>query len=1082
MSLLFMILCKLYDICIAIKSIVEESSIKTSNMIQILEDQIQNDIAQSLVALNESFHAQWEESMLQSNWLQSNTTELLRNSTEFVLNALNSTVNDTASILVNDFNSSIQALNISLIDLLSVTNNESLVNALNYTDRVTELKFHRLANDMENMLENMTNHSIAMQEAFQQQLTDINVRLFNETSSLNNSLSSEIQQLHEIQNAYSNQSNLLHQEHALSVVNNTNYLKLLIQNLTYSMFNQSMLLNQSQWQMKNEMWLELENVSNVAFHNLTSNAELLRIDTRRGLETFSNQSRKELSIGLNALNDSFLVLTDKKWSEIDTQFKDMSSDYQTLINKLNISVLKTLQSSIDTHNTSSFMKIIGLIEPIQAQIIQNAKIFENNVTVLNQTNHQLYYDLKNKTHHSIQLVMNQTLDTELALLKKLNVTNMTMFEALDETKYQMQLFNDSMIDELSLLNNSMVEYMSNLQDTLQSDISSIHLLLTIMNYTIVDQIIPKVENQWQLQMIDIEKNTSNRIDILMLESNKTSNEFVTLSNNLISVENSTNYKLNDLNIALNSSIESVQAVMKNELKSVESQLSHIINMNKENSVGLIGNLTEILKDNTTMLVDMLKHAQSMLLNEFIHPLASNVTLLAGDLDDLQNKLHLIELLTEHNQNSTLSHIDMLSSDLRNVSISNANLSNAIDTQFPVLFDRIQTSTEYALDQLTRVNSTITDALRSWKLELNDVISNELNTTLQRHDEYLSTELPLNLQLLNVTTLLLEQNSTSMFNQLDKQADALSIMQQTVFNISRYVNRLGEEYQYEVGYFNSTMVNTVLPLQSTVDRLMETQVQHQMDLDKLINENVTLHKVTELFLDSNRQYHKEFNNKMNTLEMKLESNSLILNNVTVHVEGLMDQMKSVLSNNLVLQEEMNTKLTQDGIAMNEKHMNLVEKHVQQEDMLNKLSTSVFGGKSVGAVGGTSNSMESGLLAGTQQLQHELAKHISRVELSNSVTDKKLTALEEQVTQHTSQITALQSQHTQMDYQLKSIEKRLDKLEDNYEKLRKESATQESMDALRKLLYEMQGSIITHSNKVLDVIVSSNNNNIPTGGAK
>ena len=52
------------------------------------------------------------------------------------------------------------------------------------------------------------------------------------------------------------------------------------------------------------------------------------------------------------------------------------------------------------------------------------------------------------------------------------------------------------------------------------------------------------------------------------------------------------------------------------------------------------------------------------------------------------------------------------------------------------------------------------------------------------------------------------------------------------------------------------------------------------------------------------------------------------------------------------------------------------------------------------------------------------------------------------------------------------KKIKNLETELDFFRKNSATIESVDSLRKLLYDLQSNMVIHSSKVLDVLLKNN----------
>jgi len=610
--------------------------------------------------------------------------------------------------------------------------------------------------------------------------------------------------------------------------------------------------------------------------------------------------------------------------------------------------------------------------------------------------------------------------------------------------------NRTLHDELESLNTSMSSSLTRLQTQLQGDISSVHLIATMVNYTIVDTLLVDLRAETQANHTQLAQDLAlasaravadrDRSIADVGEMSAYSRELnATLSTALALVherQTQTHAAMSGKTAEVNSTLHTLVDTLNNTWHRASADAARGVSGALEKHVSLSAASMAALNHSLTSHLGVYEEEMGAIeewREQWVVPHLQRINATARTLhsDTVHNFTAVYAFMAANvtvplaaRANSMQEHLVIMSRQLlvdlpHNLSSLNASINADLDS----LGTHVDT-------ELTHLEAAVAELRQSDIPRINGHVDTLLNFSV-------------------ASTLRAEGKG--------KQLDALGVTLTTVVQpqlqvLQSNVTTLLVDAAAMRQRLESTISSTVEPVGAAVAEAARRLGGHDTAIALLQQENATVHRLTTLFGDIAASLTATHGAQIAGLQSDLQLAEKSLTNVTLYVDRLVNKMEYVVSTNLVTQEAANARLeagvkdTANKLLSLGSNVTMAELNIKQLQAQNKAKDEAHGA----------------LLLKLKGYDHELeALRTDKIKLEKAVEeDKKL------LNAQAISVQLLESKVSQ-------LERRNADLEADVKAAKSTMATQESVDQLRKLLFEMQSSVITHSNKVLDVVISSNN---------
>jgi hypothetical protein len=1001
-------------------------NIKNISDININLDNI-NDIIQSIIVNISDIHSDILYDLSSSN------LELTTLINDFTTNSSDNLTRNNAILVhvVGDINQTIveeKENTKELIEKLSMNTNNSLIQLhydflYNLTNSNENLTNYILNNDIQNR-----NNLTDLKESFTTNISDLNDTILSEISLVHNNIQSELNFTKSI---------LLYKNNAQDI---------LIETLTNDIY-----VNATR---DNVVMNDTINLVNSTLYNSLDLSNNLLIDE-------INTLNKSVALDIIELTD---VDSNMK-SQLDALHIDTNQSISRLSSLLNDSFNNasiSFQQQLDSNNIETTDKLL------------NISLFNNNI-----------WNSLNNTIKLINYGMNKN-EIELKDFINLNQVNMLLnVSELNRSTNEMNQVIKSLIEMNSLNINNLNSSLGKNITLLDLKMKNINELLQQEDNSIREQIHDKllVTND---TMQFLNKSINNEISLIRKEERDSSfNIYNQITNVSILIGN----EMNHMNNTLNSNIDNMSKTTSN---SILKAINDAININKTlvNEIIYVNNSILSYKNEMNQTLENQKQQLSLDKQDLVR-LELNVTNKIISLNKLisqsntDNNDALINLETKISQN-----ISNLSSNIGKKIIVAENKTNDQLNVLKVIIDRVIKTEQDDIKKLTNdLNITI------------DKLTSSIIAQMLDHSNYINNSNSNTLNLIQFSNTNLKDNFTILSNDINKNmsdfhlntVNSLSNMKE--HNTVLYDNlkeRVGELYKEQMD--TSKIVSNSLITQGVqaeitkaltdkIDLIDSNLKTSNNDVQNLLLNTTTISNSINV-LSKNSLDHDSFRGVMNNkidlidssitdLESKYVKSVELTNYLSKSVDDKYEQFeklnkefkidldninedKNKISNDLNL-IKVNVKDNTDGFEKLEKNIeSLSKKVIIIEDKLtdNKVNYDniIVIIDNVTKKLNTNDNNDNI----SRELQKEYNKQMLILEEKNIELQNKL---EKQTLLATSAETLINSQ-----------EKRIAALENESLKIRADYASLESVDSLRKLLYEMQSNMVSHSSKVLDLIIS------------
>jgi chromosome segregation ATPase len=490
--------------------------------------------------------------------------------------------------------------------------------------------------------------------------------------------------------------------------------------------------------------------------------------------------------------------------------------------------------------------------------------------------------------------------------------------------------------------------------------------------------------------------------------------------------------------ALNSSTTSIRELLSANVEQLQRELSStntgFVTMLKDATKQTNGELSAFNSSLTTRL-NSVNSTLTTALTDAVTYIEKNLTL--RDLAqqkavlDYQGSLNATLKALEASDQLTLDRIELAETSIAgNFSLFNASmqaLSQSISQQTAEMAANISSS-------LTETKATVLGSVSSLTAILTERISHQNESIQQLQQQYILTE---------DRIYQLNSNVSQTVIQVDNLKDAHNKLVSITDTVLPNVTQRLSSTEAVVRELQAERLSNSLPkLLEFFQNVTADKFQH------LSNVTATLSNDMKLLLKSDAEQSAELKRISNLVDVKLPT---AIDNIERDVSMMKSDLAVVTAGN---------KATSHSLATVDQEMKALT--VQQSEFKGKFDSYVT--SSTAMIESFKAEIDKKMTENARKQAEDVDKKLAEAEKKIIEAEKKVATVETRFSQQTQLLVASEAQ-------LLSYEKRIKMLEEDAIKMRRELASQESVDSLRKLLTDLQTSMVAHSGKVLEVLLSN-----------
>ena len=868
----------------------------------------------------------------------------------------------------------------------------------------------------------------------------------------------------------------------ISNITNMKFDKIDQDNIT---LNELIIKNKNNFSTLNNSYNELIIFTNKTESNL--NLAIIDIENIKLENNLNSIIRTNLSIVIENVKKNNL----NNFNEINTRFINVNENLINLKNDINMNISLINDKNIQ-ENENIYDKIINLNEKIE--------IFHNKSIQIGEENEELILFMKYQNSANLTEIvdnfssrlfeLNQNKSVELLIFKEFVSENNFNFNLnISKIENNINSLNDSIrvyisnesnsiIDKINYIDNNNNESMSELNHKIENSNSTMNAKIIDIQKILLDEIFMLsnyTEIELEIVKTDIgilNDNFTNFSEIVLKNftdlDNKFEKNFIDFKNenldNLVNISNYFSVNLNEIEKKMESEIVRISGENKKNknLMTVENKeniekinldiefLTNYFNqslidfniLNEQNNIEFNFNLTQLnstIFENFNFIIFGQKNIQDKNNNNFL--------LLQETIDENERKLNEKNMIT----NSKID--EEISKNYQNISSEKIIIMNNFDEKLNILDQKLY----FELNTTKEKNSVQHENLKN-KIE---------NTELAiKNTEILITNSisDLNQNYSNIFAKINIDREDFNQKQNEKIKISLELFQEKLFSSNEIRKFENEKLSKEI----DTVLITSLKNEDFIQEMIINKTRSDIYLDILNEKNMNLNNLFDLFLNSTFPIAIEKISKFeilfeNSQEEKLQYLDLILPKIIETYTDIIDNkiintndklllITNKVENKLLIDDKINSKNIEDIITIN---LNLNENKNSILDFRNEISLS--------------NTKNTELKKEIEQMRTINNDNISKIKTEN---EKLISNLKENMEKIITKNEILEKKYIITETLMEEQNKKIKNLETELDFFRKNSATIESVDSLRKLLYDLQSNMVLHSSKVLDVLLKNN----------